>query len=795
MPVEPPVISPRDLAEAYAILAAADPDAPVRPVAGGTDLLVALTGELGEPPAGVLDLWAIDGLRGIAVDGGALSLGALTTYAEIRRSPLCREHVPALVEAAATIGAVQIQTARHARRQHRQRVAGRRHAAGPAGRRCHVRRSARARGEREVAAADFWTGYRQTALAHDELVVRIRIPLGPDREMRFRKVGTRRAQSISKVVLAVAWRRPANGTRGSAAIWRDVRVALGSVAATPIRAARTEAVLEGSPPTPETADRAAETLAASSSPSTTSARPPGTGASWRPGSSTGSSARPAAGETRRDARRRPRRRGAACWRRAAPRRTSSPSAAPLPASPEVAVPPDGLIAFARTIFDPATNTPTGGDIWSVGTDGADLVQLTDLPELELFPAWSPDGARLAFVRTADTTTGDVWLIDADPTAADRHLVQLTDEPGLEMAPAWSPDGRWIAYVADWQDAPSIWIRAADGTGEPRRVADGNWPSWTPDGTRLLVTVGSDFTDDQARATCRSTAVSPRSCRSRSRTRPRRRSARLARSPSCRAPTATRRTTPRPGTRTSTPSAPTVGAGRPRSRSRRRTTTGRRRGPRTASGWPTRTTAARPGRGSRSCCRPASRIYLTEGSYDAFPAWRPQPEPAPDPDCDDPRCRPRPTLAPLFEGAPRFLARLEAAGPFATDDALFETARRIAHEMPEPDQVELIDAHPRLGAPPGTVSAMSFTRTGVRPGSRHASATSRPSWRRRNDAYEARFGFRYCVFVNGRSREALLPGMTAALEADRDAELHRALDAVVDIAIDRAASRREAESRR
>jgi 2-oxo-4-hydroxy-4-carboxy-5-ureidoimidazoline decarboxylase len=58
--------------------------------------------------------------------------------------------------------------------------------------------------------------------------------------------------------------------------------------------------------------------------------------------------------------------------------------------------------------------------------------------------------------------------------------------------------------------------------------------------------------------------------------------------------------------------------------------------------------------------------------------------------------------------------------------------------------------------------------------------------RLNDAYEARFGFRYCVFVAGRSRAALLPDMAAALGADRDAELHRALDAVVDIAIDRRA---------
>ena len=60
--------------------------------------------------------------------------------------------------------------------------------------------------------------------------------------------------------------------------------------------------------------------------------------------------------------------------------------------------------------------------------------------------------------------------------------------------------------------------------------------------------------------------------------------------------------------------------------------------------------------------------------------------------------------------------------------------------------------------------------------------------RLNDAYETRFGFRYCVFVAGRSREALLPDFAATLggDADRETELHRALDAVVDIAIDRRA---------
>ena len=80
-----------------------------RPIAGGTDLMVALTGELGEPPARTVDLWRLDELREITADGKELTLGALTTYTQIRGSALCREHLPGLVEAAATIGAVQIQ--------------------------------------------------------------------------------------------------------------------------------------------------------------------------------------------------------------------------------------------------------------------------------------------------------------------------------------------------------------------------------------------------------------------------------------------------------------------------------------------------------------------------------------------------------------------------------------------------------------------------------------------------------------------------------------------------------------
>jgi xanthine dehydrogenase small subunit len=251
MPVEPPVQSPSSLSEAYGLLASSDD---WQPIAGGTDLMVQITGELGAPPARVIDIWRLDELRGIDFDAGGLTLGALTTYSEIRRSSLCQDHLPALVQAAATIGAAQI--------QNRGTIGGNAVNASPAGDTLPILLATdaelvlgSARGERTVRADQFWPAYRRTARARDELLLRIRIPLPAGRQVRFRKIGTRRAQAISKVVMALAWREDGG-------VWRDVRLALGSVAGTPIRAAETESVLEGAAPRQQTADHAAETLAA-----------------------------------------------------------------------------------------------------------------------------------------------------------------------------------------------------------------------------------------------------------------------------------------------------------------------------------------------------------------------------------------------------------------------------------------------------------------------------------------------------------------------------------------------------
>ena len=256
--VEPPTASPRRLDEAFSLLADVD-GGTWRPLAGGTDLMVQLTGEIREPPERVLDIWALDELRGIAVEADALVIGALTTYTEIRRSPIVAEMLPALADAAATIGAAQI--------QNRGTLGGNVVNASPAGDTLPLLLATdaemvlgSARGERTVPAGAFWPAYRTTARRDNELLIRIRIPLVAGREVRFRKIGTRRAQAISKVVMALAWRGGADDA------WRDVRLALGSVAATTIRAPATEAVLEGARPTRETAMAASEALAAEITP-------------------------------------------------------------------------------------------------------------------------------------------------------------------------------------------------------------------------------------------------------------------------------------------------------------------------------------------------------------------------------------------------------------------------------------------------------------------------------------------------------------------------------------------------
>ena len=249
MAFEPPVVSPATLSEAYELMASGV----YRPLAGGTDLMVQLEADVSGPPDAIVDLWRISELRGVGYDGYDVSIGALTTYTQLRQSPVIRARLPALEEAAATIGAAQI--------QNRGTIGGNICNASPAGDTLPVLLAidatfdlGSAAGERSVPAREFWTGYRETALREDELLLRVRFPVERGRHTRFRKVGTRAAQAISKVVMALSYRE-------DGPVWRDVRLALGSVASTTIRARETEAVLEGAAARESVADQAAAVLA------------------------------------------------------------------------------------------------------------------------------------------------------------------------------------------------------------------------------------------------------------------------------------------------------------------------------------------------------------------------------------------------------------------------------------------------------------------------------------------------------------------------------------------------------
>lgn len=142
------------------------------------------------------------------------------------------------------------------------------------------------------------------------------------------------------------------------------------------------------------------------------------------------------------------------------------------------------------------------------------------------------------------------------------------------------------------------------------------------------------------------------------------------------------------------------------------------------------------------------------------------------------------VAPLFEGARGFLQRLAAARPFDSDHSFLAIAREVARTMPEADQLELLNAHSPIGADPSTVSAASFEEQGYGSPADDDAERVADELAMLNEVYERRFGFRFVVFVAGRPRASIGSLIEAAMRNDRQAELARGLDEVIDIAADR-----------
>jgi CO/xanthine dehydrogenase FAD-binding subunit len=222
------VTTPRSLREALTRLRE---DPGLAPMAGCTDLYVGL--QFGtEPRRRYLNLWGLESLRGVRLRNGVLVIGALTTFTDLIRSRLVQERTPMLAAAAREIGGVQI--------QNRGTIGGNIANASPAGDSLPPLAVADAvivlqsvDAARRVPFTAFSTGYRRTVRRPDELIVAVEIPPIAGRQW-FRKVGTRAAQAISKVVMA--------GVRDG----RTARLAIGSVAPTVLRLTRTEAALAAS---------------------------------------------------------------------------------------------------------------------------------------------------------------------------------------------------------------------------------------------------------------------------------------------------------------------------------------------------------------------------------------------------------------------------------------------------------------------------------------------------------------------------------------------------------------------
>jgi xanthine dehydrogenase C subunit len=230
------VYSPKTLPEAYAHLQQQNGRA--RLLAGGTDLMVQLHDRVAVAPA-YLNIWNLDELRGIQDIGETLRIGALTTYTQMMRSSLVQQFCPIIVDAAKTVGGVQI--------QNRGTIGGNIVNASPAGDSLPILAVCEAqlelgshRGIRVVPFNEFYTGYRQTVLAPDELVVAVRLPK-PTSNARlfFQKVGSRQALVISKVVMA--GKAQVDGEKRI----QSIQIGVGSVAPTVIRLRQTEALLQG----------------------------------------------------------------------------------------------------------------------------------------------------------------------------------------------------------------------------------------------------------------------------------------------------------------------------------------------------------------------------------------------------------------------------------------------------------------------------------------------------------------------------------------------------------------------
>jgi carbon-monoxide dehydrogenase medium subunit len=212
-------------------------------LAGGHSLIPAMKLRLASPRY-LIDLGTVPGLRGVRVDGNSLAIGALTVHADVASSDLVHKHVPGLADAASVIGDPQV--------RNRGTIGGSVAHADPAADFPVILTALNASfvlqspsGNRTVAADDFFMDFFTTAMATNEVLTEIRVPLpSPGAGTAYAKLG-HPASGYVVVSAGVLTNRQPSGQCASA------RVAIGGMGGKPVRATATEAALQGQPLTQE----------------------------------------------------------------------------------------------------------------------------------------------------------------------------------------------------------------------------------------------------------------------------------------------------------------------------------------------------------------------------------------------------------------------------------------------------------------------------------------------------------------------------------------------------------------
>lgn len=248
---------PRTVDEVLGLLAERGEDAKL--IAGGQSLMPAMNMRLAQP-AVLVDLNHVEGLDDIALAGERLRIGALARHAALGRSDLVARHAPLLAEAAPHIA--------HEAIRNRGTLGGSLATADPAsewpacclalGARLHL---CSRRGERTVAADEFFQGVYQTAMEPDELLLAIDVPIvGKDERSGFAELA-RRKGDYALAGLAAYGQVRGRGSQGQGeARFHDLRLAFFAVSDRPVLARRAAAALEGQPLTPDTLREAQRAL-------------------------------------------------------------------------------------------------------------------------------------------------------------------------------------------------------------------------------------------------------------------------------------------------------------------------------------------------------------------------------------------------------------------------------------------------------------------------------------------------------------------------------------------------------